>query len=159
MAKKAQLIMIWFLPLIVVGGLFFPLLGYIVLAMMIFFLTLSAFKGRYWCGHLCPRGAFLDIVLSKASRNKSFPKFFPTKWFRWLMLISFMGFFIYRIVRVGGSLFAIGAVFVSMCLITTIISIVLGVATKYRGWCVICPMGTLQDKIYKIVTSISKNKN
>ena len=72
--KKTQVIMVWFLPLIVIGGLFIPWLGYLVVAMMAFFLALSFFAGRYWCRNICPRGAFLDIVIAKASRNRSFPK-------------------------------------------------------------------------------------
>ncbi|HDZ76572.1 MAG TPA: 4Fe-4S binding protein [Candidatus Omnitrophica bacterium] len=38
----------------------------------------------------------------------------------------------------------------AMCVITTIISIVIGIVTKHRGWCMICPMGTLQEKIAKV---------
>ena len=44
----------------------------------------------------------------------------------------------------------IGSVFVVMCILTTIISIILGILTKHRGWCAICPMGFLQEKIGKI---------
>lgn len=142
--------MVWFLPLIVIGGLFYPLLGYLVVAMMVIFLTLAFFKGRYWCWNFCPRGAFLDIVLSKVSLNKPWPKSFTKQWFRWLIFVLFMSFLILRVVRTGGNLIAIGLVFVAMCILTTIISIVLGIATKHRGWCMICPMGTLQEKIGKI---------
>ncbi len=145
-----QLITIWFLPLIVIGGFFYPVLGYLVIAMMVFFLTLSFFKGRYWCWNLCPRGAFLDIGLSKLSRKKPIPKIFTRDWFRWLIFVLFMSFLIYRIIRTGGSFLAIGSVFVIMCLLTTIISIVIGIPTKHRGWCMICPMGTLQEKIGRI---------
>lgn len=148
--KKTQLVMIWFLPIIVIGGLFNPILGYLVAGMMIFFLTLSFFKGRYWCWNLCPRGAFLDIVLSKLSCNKSVPKVFTRQSFRWSIFILFISFLILRIIHTGGNLFAIGFVFVAMCILTTIIAIVIGVATKHRGWCLICPMGTLQEKISKI---------
>ena len=148
--KKTQLTMIWFLPLIVIGGLFNPILGYLVVAMMVFFLTLSFFKGRYWCWNLCPRGAFLDIVLAKLSFNKPLPKIFLKPWFRWSVFALFLGFLALRITRTGGNLIAIGAVFVMMCLVTTVISIILGVSTKHRGWCMICPMGTMQDKISKI---------
>lgn len=142
--------MVWFLPLIVIGGLFYPLLGYLVVGMMIFFLTLAFFAGRYWCWNLCPRGAFLDIVISKLSVNKPLPKIFIKLWFRWLIFILFMSFVIFRIIRTGGNLLMIGAVFVSMCLITTVISIVLGVITKHRGWCLVCPMGFCQEKISKL---------
>jgi polyferredoxin len=65
--KKTQLITIWLLPLILIGGLYNSALGYLVVAMMAIFLTLSFFKGGYWCWNLCPRGAFLDIILSKVS--------------------------------------------------------------------------------------------
>ncbi|MHB8154620.1 MAG: 4Fe-4S binding protein [Candidatus Omnitrophota bacterium] len=148
--KKTQLIMVWFLPLIVIGGLFYPLLGYLVVGMMVILLALAFFRGRYWCWNFCPRGAFLDIVLSKVSLNKPLPKSFTKQWFRWLIFVLFMSFLILRIVRTGGNLIAIGSVFVVMCILTTIISIVLGIATKHRGWCMICPMGTLQEKIGKI---------
>ncbi|MFH1776112.1 MAG: 4Fe-4S binding protein [Candidatus Omnitrophota bacterium] len=124
--KKSQLIMIWFLPVIVIGGWFFPMLGYIMVAMIAFFLTLAVFRGRYWCWNLCPRGSFLDIVMLKFSPKKSTPKAFTKLWFRGLIFTIFTSFLIFRIIRAGGELRSIGAVFVSMCLVTTIISIVLG---------------------------------
>lgn len=145
--KKSQLIMVWFLPLIVIGGLFLPILGYLVIAMMAFFLPLAFFKGRFWCWNLCPRGAFLDIVMPKFSLGRNVPKVFTKQWFRWLVFVLFLGFLIWRIIGTGGDLIAIGIVFVSMCILTTLISIILGVFTRHRGWCAICPMGTLQTKL------------
>ncbi|MFC1699489.1 4Fe-4S binding protein [Candidatus Omnitrophota bacterium] len=153
--KKSQLIMVWFLPLIVVGGLFNPFLGYLVVAMMAYFLVLSFFKGRYWCWNLCPRGAFLDLGLAKFSRNRPLPRIFTRPWLRWLVLVLLLSFLILRIKQSGGSLVALGAVFVTMCLLTTIIAIVLGQQTKHRAWCTICPMGTLQEKISQVA---KKNK-
>ncbi|MBN1521442.1 MAG: 4Fe-4S binding protein [Candidatus Aureabacteria bacterium] len=139
--------MIWFLPLIIIGGLFFPVLGYLVVGMMAFFLVFSFFKQRYWCWHLCPRGAFLDIVLSKISLKKPVPKMIARPWFRWMIFFLLMSFLSFRIVRTGGSPIAIGSVFIGTCLLTTVISIVSGIATKHRSWCVMCPMGLLQEKI------------
>lgn len=157
--KKTQIVMIWFLPLIVIGGLFYPLLGYLVLAMMVALLVMALFKGRYWCWNLCPRGAFLDIVLSKISINKAIPKIFIKTWFRWLVFVLFMSFIMLRLIYAGGNLITIGSVFVAMCILTTIIAIVLGVVTKPRGWCMICPMGTLQDEIGKILKKKQKSEN
>jgi len=148
--KKTQLIMIWFLPVIVIGGLFYPVLGYLMVAMMVFFLTLSFFKARYWCWNLCPRGAFLDIVMSKFSLNKPLPGLFAKNWFRLAVFISLMGFLLLRIMRSGGNWVLVGSVFVGVCLITTVISIGLAVFTKHRGWCAVCPMGFLQEKIGKL---------
>lgn len=148
--KKAQLIMIWLLPLIVIGGLFIPVLGYLVLAMMVFFLVLSFFKGRYWCWNLCPRGAFLDIVISRVSANRVPPKIFAKEWFRALVFIVLIGIISFRIIKTGGDWVLIGSVFVITCIATTLMSIIIGVTTKHRGWCVVCPMGYLQEKIGKI---------
>ena len=147
--KKTQLVMVWLLPLIVIGGMFNPWLGYLVVAMMAFFLTLAFFKGRYWCRNLCPLGAFLDIVMSRLTMNKPLPRVFVKQAFRLAVFILFMGFVIFRIIRTGGNPLMIGAVFVSMCIITTVISIVLAIFTKHRAWCAVCPMGFLQEKIGK----------
>jgi ferredoxin-type protein NapH len=145
--KKSQLVMIWLLPVIVIGGFLNPMLGYLVIGMMAFLLAYSFFKGRYWCNNLCPRGAFLDATLPMVSLKRPVPKIFTKQWFRWSVAALFMAFLIFRIMRSGGSVMAIGAVFVTMCLLTTIISIILGVLTRHRGWCIICPMGTFQEKI------------
>ena len=145
--KILQSIMLWFLPVIVIGGLFFPLLGYIVFFMMLFFLTLSYFKGRFWCSHLCPRGAFLDLILSRFSLHNKIPKIFLKLWFKWLFFAVFMGFFISQLIISPKNPVAIGFVFVRMCIITTIIAITLGIPLRPRAWCAICPMGTLQTKI------------
>lgn len=144
--------MVFLLPIIVIGGLFFPILGYLVVGMMAFFLTLSFFRGRYWCWNLCPRGAFLDIVVSKFSLYRPLPKIFTGKGLRWFLMIFviFASFLVFRIIQKGGSLVMVGAIFVSICLVTTIVSIILGVTTKPRSWCAICPMGALQGKIGKI---------
>lgn len=144
--------MIWLLPIIVIVGMFYPLLGFLVITMMASLLTLSVFKLMFWCKNLCPRGAFLDIVLSRVSMNRNMPLIFARAWFRWLIFIVFMGLMVFRLSRQGANPIAIGAVFVSMCLFTTIISIILGIATKHRSWCTICPMGTLQAAVYKIAS-------
>ena len=148
--KKSQKIMVWFLPLIVIGGLIYPLLGYLVVAAMATLLTTSFLKGRYWCAHLCPRGAFLDLVLSKVSLQKPFPKFFMNNLFRWSLFVVFMGVVVVRLVNAGANIYAIGAVFVGACFLTTMIAIILGSIAKHRAWCAICPMGLLQEKISKM---------
>jgi len=143
--------MVWLLPVIVIGGFFYPALGYLVLAMMLFLLILSIFKARFWCWNLCPRGSFLDLWLSKLSRNKkAIPRIFTREWFRWTVFSVVMGLFVFRIATTGKSILAIGLIFVIMCAISTIIAIILGILTKHRAWCMICPMGLLQEKIGKI---------
>ena len=139
--------MVWFLPLVIIGGLFYAPLGYLVFAMMLFMLALSYFRKRFWCANLCPRGAFLDLLLSRVSLKKKIPGIFTRLKFRWLIFVVFMLVFAFRIITVEKNLYQVGFLFVQMCLVTTIISIVLGVTIRERAWCVICPMGTLQSKI------------
>ncbi len=82
--RRSQWIMIWFYPLIAIGGLFYPLLGYLMLVMMLFLIIYAYFKARYWCGNLCPRGAFLDldIVMPHFTRDRPYPRLFTRKWFQ-----------------------------------------------------------------------------
>ncbi|MCM8799420.1 MAG: 4Fe-4S binding protein [Candidatus Omnitrophica bacterium] len=115
--------------------------------MMIFFLVLSYFKGRFWCSFLCPRGAFLDLVLSRFSFKRKIPKIFYISKVRWTVFFIFIGFFILQFIISPKNINAIGFIFVRMCLITTLFSILLGVPIHQRTWCLICPMGTLQEKI------------
>lgn len=145
--KISQNIMIWFLPLIVIGGLFWPLLGYIVFFMMVFLAVLSYFKGRFWCANLCPRGAFLDIALSRVSLKRKIPHLVLTPAFKWTVFVLFVVFFIVQLATAEKTLYSIGFVFVRMCLLTTIVAIILGIPVHHRMWCSFCPMGLLQMKI------------
>jgi len=151
--KKAQLVMVWFLPLVVIGGFFYPMLGYFVLAAILFMLVLSIFKARFWCWNFCPRGSYLDLGLSKISRNKALPKIFTRQWFRWTLFVLIMGLFTFQLIGARGSIRVIGLVFVIMCAVSTVIATILGILTKHRAWCMICPMGLLQEKISKITAS------
>jgi ferredoxin-type protein NapH len=156
--KTTQKIMIWLLPVILIGGFFWPVLGYLVVGMIAFFLVLSLFMQRFWCWYLCPRGAFLELVMSYFSFRKNTPRIFMSLIFRWSVLALLMTFLIYRITMTGGDLLLIGAVFVSMCTLTTIIAIIFGITFKPRSWCVICPMGTMQETIGKAGKKIGTSR-
>jgi ferredoxin-type protein NapH len=151
---KIQLFTVWLLPLIVLGGMFFPPLGYLVFLMMLFFLPFSYFRGRQWCGKICPRGAFLDIVLSRFSVKVKVPDFMHKNWFKLAVFFSFMIFFISQFVVSEKNFNSFGFVFVRMCLLSTLVAITLGIPFHQRIWCVFCPMGFLQSKI----RSLNKGK-
>ncbi|MCK5534993.1 4Fe-4S binding protein [bacterium] len=147
--RKIQLIVWWLLPIIIFGGIILPYTGYLVLGMMLSFLVLSVFKGRYWCGWLCPRGSFLETILVHISRKGKIPSFFKNIRFRWIVFFVMMSFMVLRLIQTGGAPEKIGFVFVTMCIITTVIAIPLGIIFKPRIWCVFCPMGTLQGLLGK----------
>ena len=70
-----------------VVAFFYPVVGLIALVCMIGPVTMSVFKGRYWCGHICPRGSYYDKLVGKVSRNKTIPDFLRGKFFRGFMLL------------------------------------------------------------------------
>ncbi len=142
--KSIQNYMWLLLPAIIFGGLKWSYVGYGVLAMMAFFLGLSIFKGRQWCGWFCPRGSFLERILGKVSLNKRAPRLFKMPAFRWSIFAALMSFMTFRLIRTGGDAAKIGSVFITMCIVTSILAISLGLVFKPRSWCSFCPMGTLQ---------------
>jgi len=52
-----------------------------------------------------------------------------------------------RILDTHGMVDKVGMVFVTMCLLTTSISILFEVSLSPRAWCTFCPMGTLQRRL------------
>lgn len=161
--KKRKIIIQWlFLPIffiVVFLGRTYPLLGLIVLGVMFSGIVTSYFfKGRYMCRNFCPRGSFLDRLLSKISAKKKIPKFFTSKKFRWIILFAVMGLFMYKILLNPTDLNYIGKIFWEMCLITSTIAIILGLLIHERTWCSFCPMGTLQSTIGKKRKKLDKTR-
>ena len=117
--------------------------------------VVSIFKGRFWCGNLCPRGNFYDNVVSKFSNKKNPPKFFKSYYFRAVVLMIMMTMFTLGIKENWGNLYGIGMVFYRIIVVTTIIGIILSLFYNHRTWCNFCPMGTLAS----IVSKLRKNEN
>ncbi len=133
-----------------IGGLWYPALGYFMLLVFAAIFLISPFRGRWFCGNLCPRGSFVDFWVSKISRKKKIPATLRSLWIRLPMFLLLMGFMGYRIANTIGSLNTfekIGMVFVMMCLVTTAIATLLGSYLSPRTWCSFCPMGTAQRLI------------
>lgn len=118
-------------------------------------IVVSTFKGRFWCGNLCPRGSFYDHVVSKFSNNKKVPKFFKSNLFRAFMVIFMISMFTYGIYKNWGNLYGIGIVFYRIIVVTTIIGIFLSFFYNHRTWCHFCPMGT----IAAVISRFQKSKN
>jgi ferredoxin-type protein NapH len=127
----------------------------IAIVCMIAPVIVSIFKGRFWCGNLCPRGNFYDNVVSKFSNKRVPPKFFKSYYFRAVVLIFMMTMFTSGIKQNLGNLYGIGMVFYRIIVITTIIGIALSLIYNHRTWCNFCPIGTMASAISKL----RKNKN
>ncbi len=148
------------LVIVAVGGLWYPLLGYFMLVVFATLLIIAPFKGRWFCGNLCPRGSFNDFWLSKITMGKKIPKFFRNMYFRAVLFLLLMGGMVYRLLGTSGLVKQIGMVFVIMCLVTTLISVLFGVFLSPRTWCTFCPMGTIQRVIggKKYILEVDKSK-
>lgn len=134
----------WILIVVfLVTGYFYPKIGIVALVCMLAPVVLSLFRGRKWCGVYCPRGSFLDKIISKIGKNKRITKAFSSNTTRISVLIIIMGIFTYQMINSWGDLNKIGFVFWRMIVITTLISIIMGVFYNHRSWCSVCPMGTL----------------
>ncbi|MBW6409076.1 4Fe-4S binding protein [Clostridium weizhouense] len=114
----------------------------------------SIFKGRFWCGNLCPRGNFYDNIVSKFSNKRKVPKFLKSYYFRAIVLVIMMSMFGIGIKQNLGNLYGIGMVFYRMIVVTTIIGIVLSLVYNHRTWCHFCPMGTIAS----VISKFRKNK-
>lgn len=131
-------------------GLFYPYIGAVAIVCMLAPVLVSFFKGRLWCGNFCPRGSFNDILLARISKRLRSPKFLKKQWFRFLFLGLLMGGFAIQLFMAWGDIGAVGAVFVRMIIITTLLTILLGTIFNQRTWCTICPMGTMAHYVAKI---------
>jgi len=127
-----------------IGGIFYPKLGYFLLLVFASLMIIAPFRGRWFCGNLCPRGSFVDFWLSPLSRKIKIPPKLRSMWIRTPIFVILMGFMIFRIIRTEGIVDKIGMVFVTLCILTTSIAILFGIIIAPRTWCSFCPMGTLQ---------------
>lgn len=142
-----------------VVGVIYPVIGAIALVCMLAPVVVAFFKGRMWCGNFCPRGSFNDNILSKISLKNKMPHFMKTNWFKLLFLVVLMSAFAVQLAFAWGSAVAIGAVFVRMIIVTTLITIGLGIAYNHRAWCTICPMGTMAHYVAKMESSKKQAKH
>ncbi len=142
--KPSQLLMSLLLPLVVIGGYFCPRIGFTVLGLITLFMVIAGFRGRFYCGWLCPMGAFHERFLGLFSLQRAILPVFKSSWFRWLLFVLMMGLMSSRLYLAWGDSKAIGAVFRMMWVLSTGLAIGLGLYFKPRVWCTVCPMGSLQ---------------
>ena len=83
----------WIIIAYIIVGWFYPVVGLIALICMIGPVMTSIWKGRWWCGHVCPRGNMYDRLLSKYSPHKPIPAFVRTFGFRLFMVFFIFGMF------------------------------------------------------------------
>ncbi len=126
-----------------------PIFGWLALGCMLGPLVVAIWKGRFWCGWMCPRGSFFDNVLGLFPRKRKIPRWLKHPITRWGVFTLIMLGLTYRLIVVWGDLTAMGGVLFQAVLYTTLVGIGLGVVYNKRSWCAVCPMGTLASIIGK----------
>lgn len=140
----------WLLAIVVVVvlalGWYFPALGFVVPVAMAAGMGGGFFRGRWVCGNLCPRGSLLDTWLSVLPR-RPLPEWMSRPAVRWGVLVVLIGLMIAQLTVDPGNWRHWGIVFWRMCMITTTAALVLAAAYAPRGWCGICPVGTVAARV------------
>ena len=70
----------WILFAYLVIAWFYPVIGLLALICMIGPVLTSIWRGRYWCGHVCPRGSMYDR-LTDPYRSSSAPPGSGCSWY------------------------------------------------------------------------------
>jgi NAD(P)H-flavin reductase/NAD-dependent dihydropyrimidine dehydrogenase PreA subunit len=146
------------------AGLWYPKLGLFVLPVITGLSFTAFFKGRYWCGNICPHGSLFDSLLMPLSKNKKIPVFFKSIYFR-AAIFAFFSFSIGRklinVINIFGEapfLDKLGFIFVTSYLVVTILGGITTILVSPRTWCQFCPMGTLQHISYKFGKFLNINQ-
>jgi len=136
----------WFvLPFILVAGWFFPVLGYIVPAGAAAALLIAPYKGRYWCDWLCPMGSFYDLYLNKISKKGTVPSFFRKRLFKIATGLIVLGAASLLVYGMWGTVNRTGLALLTMLAASVLLGVALGIRYHARGWCSLCPVGTLAN--------------
>jgi len=140
----------WLLAIVVVVVLMlgwrFPALGFVVPVAMAAGMGGGFFRGRWVCGNFCPRGSLLDTWLGALSR-RPVPEWMSQPTVRWAVLVVLIGLMVTQLAVDPGNWRYWGIVFWRMCLVTTTAALALAVTYAPRGWCGICPVGTVAAQV------------
>ncbi len=145
-ARRSSAAWLWvFVPIVAVGGWWYPYLGLLVIGCMLAPVAVAAVRGRYWCGWLCPRGAFFDAIMARVSRHRPAPAWLRGRAFRIGMLAFLMTVMTVQLVLAYPHGEAMARVFVLLLGVTTLAGLVLAIVYQPRTWCTFCPMGTMSS--------------
>lgn len=153
-----------FVPIVAFGGLWFPKLGLLMIPVMAALAVIGFFKGKFWCGNLCPHGSLFDRIVMPLSANRKIPAFLKSRTAMALMFTWFMYIMVSRLIKVfaiwGSASFLdkLGYIFVMNYLMVTVIGTTLAYLVSPRAWCNFCPMGTLEILFYKLGKLLRINK-
>lgn len=155
----------WLLvPILALGSLYQPLLGLGVVGIMIIIAGTGLFRGRFFCGHLCPHGSLFDRFMLPLSLNRKFPSFLTSPVAKWGFFTLYMVMFTLRLARIlpfvgdGQTLERLGALMgIQYLAMPTVVGLTLSFLNP-RTWCTVCPMGTFGEVLHKTGTTLGARR-
>lgn len=135
----------WIIIAFIIIGAFYPIICWLALICMVGPVVMAVWKGRRWCGHICPRGSLYDNVMNRFTLGKPVPKWLRSRAWRGFMVAFIFMMFGIQMYGAWGDLAAMGRVFWNIIVLTTVAGIALAWAYSPRAWCMFCPMGTLSN--------------
>lgn len=129
--------------IILIGGWWFPILGYFLPLCLLLGIGIAIRKGRKWCDWLCPRGSFYDLLMKRMSPLKDIPAFFKSHPFRIGVVAFFMTMVTVQLILRWPDPYKIGAFFITLLTVTTGIGVILVFFLHHRTWCTFCPAGSM----------------
>ncbi len=142
-----------FLFVVAFIGMIVPYIGLALLFLMLLIIVNGLLNGRIFCSTICPHGFLFDNLLVKFSRNKKSPKILKSLVISIIYFVYFMFSFSLSLYQssVSDNFFKTLSFGLSQIyLITTIVSITLGLVFTPRSFCKICPQGTFQNILDKV---------
>jgi len=133
----------WLLFAYLIGGWLFPIVGWALLFFIIGTILTAFWRGRWWCGNICPRSNMFLKLLSKYSPHRKIPSFVRTIWFRLLVICLIFIPFGVQFYNAWGNWGAMGTIFWRTLFITTIIGVILSFIYAPMTWCSFCPIGSI----------------
>ncbi len=133
----------WILFAYLIIGWFYPVVGFVAFICMVGPVLTSIWRGRFWCGNICPRGNMYDRLLARYSPHRPIPPFLKSFGFRLFMVFFIFMMFGVQLYMGWGDWNAMGKVFWNIILMTTVVGVVLNFIYAPRTWCNFCPMGSI----------------
>lgn len=138
--KKYQVYVLTALLLIIcVAGHWFSVLGYVAMVLAVGLMISPLLRWENSCRSFCPRRNFLSTIIDPLSAKRKMPRFLTKPITRKIVVGFFFSVLVLNLVLNGGQ---VCPVFVSMCTISMIIAVWLGVFFKPKSWCAVCPVET-----------------
>jgi len=156
---KKQAIIGFIFLIFLIGGQFYPILGLMIPACMLFGIGIAFSNGRKWCDWYCPRGCFYDSMLKFTSPQRKIPSFFKIMPLRLAILSFLITIMTLQTIKYWPDPVQIGKVFMVILTTTTVIGIILGLIFHQRNWCYLCPIGTMTNLFGKNKYPLKFNSN